>query len=132
MRRRARRAPVDRARLRFRAPPARLRGTLPPLLRASLRPMAIACLRLVTLRPELLSRLPFFRRRIADATRFEADFPYLAIWTSGTSWCKARAGIGDNAASEESCAALCGEPLMRIDHEQEFASRTHDRLTEAM
>ena len=54
-------------------------GTLAPFSRASLKPMAIACLRLLTLRPDPLFRLPFFRRRIADATRFEAERPYLAI-----------------------------------------------------
>lgn len=54
-------------------------GTLPPFSRASLRPMAIACLRLLTVRPDPLFRLPFFRRRIADATRFEAARPYFAI-----------------------------------------------------
>jgi hypothetical protein len=41
--------------------------------------MAIACLRLLTVRPEPLFSDPFLRRRIADATVFEADFPYLAI-----------------------------------------------------
>jgi hypothetical protein len=54
-------------------------GTLAPFSRASLKPIAIACLRLLTLLPELLLRLPFFRRRIADATRFEAARPYFAI-----------------------------------------------------
>ena len=46
-----------------------MRGTLPPFSLASLRPIAIACLRLVTFRPELLLSVPFLRRRIADATR---------------------------------------------------------------
>jgi hypothetical protein len=54
-------------------------GTFPPFSRASLKPIAIACLRLVTLRPDPLLRLPFFLRRIADSTRFEADFPYFAM-----------------------------------------------------
>jgi hypothetical protein len=42
-------------------------GTFSPFSRASLRPMAIACLRLFTVRPErpLLSD-PLLRRRIAD------------------------------------------------------------------
>jgi hypothetical protein len=57
-------------------------GTFAPFSLASLSPMATACLRLVTRRPELLSSVPFFRRRIADATVFEADFPYFAIWRS--------------------------------------------------
>jgi hypothetical protein len=58
------------------------RGTLAPLSRASLRPIAIACLRLVTRRPEPLFNVPFFRRRIADSTFLDADLPYLAIQTS--------------------------------------------------
>jgi hypothetical protein len=45
---------------------------LPPFSRASLNPIAIACLRLVTVRPELLLSVPFFRRLIAEATRFDA------------------------------------------------------------
>ena len=42
--------------------------------------MAIACLRLVTLRPDPLFSVPFFRRRIVDATVRDADFPYFAKW----------------------------------------------------
>jgi hypothetical protein len=70
----------------FRAPPLRdpladdfRDGTFAPLRRASFRPMAIACLRLFTLRPDPLLRLPFLRRRIADSTLFDADRPYFAI-----------------------------------------------------
>ena len=58
------------------------RGTLAPFRLASLRPIAIACFRLFTRPPEPLFSVPFFRRCIADFTRFEADFPYLAIGTS--------------------------------------------------
>jgi len=54
-------------------------GTLAPSFRASLRPMAIACFRLFTLRPDPLLSVPFFFRRIADSTRFDAAFPYFAI-----------------------------------------------------
>jgi hypothetical protein len=54
-------------------------GTLAPLLRASLSPIAIACLRLLTFRPEPLFSVPRFRRRIVDSTFFEADLPYFAI-----------------------------------------------------
>jgi hypothetical protein len=54
-------------------------GTFAPFSRASLKPIAIACLRLVTLRPDPLLSVPFFLRRIADPTRFEADFPYFAM-----------------------------------------------------
>src|SRR5438876_3432834 len=55
------------------------RGTFAPFFRASLRPMAIACFRLFTLRPEPLLRVPFFLRWIADLTRLPAALPYLAI-----------------------------------------------------
>lgn len=56
------------------------RGTLAPFSRASLSPIAIACLRLVTRRPDRpLFNVPFFLRRIADSTRFEAALPYFAI-----------------------------------------------------
>jgi hypothetical protein len=47
-------------------------GTLPPLARASLKPIAIACFRLVTFRPEPLLSVPFFLRDIVDFTRFDA------------------------------------------------------------
>jgi hypothetical protein len=57
-------------------------GTFAPFSRASLSPIAIACLRLVTLRPELLFSVPFFLRRIVERTFFDADFPYFAICTS--------------------------------------------------
>ena len=63
----------DVFRERFRA------GTLAPFSRASLRPIAIACLRLFTVLPDPLLSVPFFRRRIADSTFFDADLPYLAI-----------------------------------------------------
>jgi hypothetical protein len=44
--------------------------------------MAIACLRLVTFRPDPLFSVPFFFRRMADSTFLEADSPYFAITTS--------------------------------------------------
>jgi hypothetical protein len=47
---------------------ARLRGTFSPFSRASLIPMAIACLRLVTLRPPRVLSVPCLRRRAALAT----------------------------------------------------------------
>jgi hypothetical protein len=71
--------------LRFRAVrlrPVLFRGTLAPFLLASLKPMAIACFRLVTLRPEPLFSVPRLRRRIADFTVFDAPLPYFAIDTS--------------------------------------------------
>ena len=54
-------------------------GTLAPFSRASLSPIAIACFRLVTFRPEPLFNVPRFRRRIVDSTFFDADLPYFAI-----------------------------------------------------
>jgi hypothetical protein len=54
-------------------------GTFAPFFLASLRPMAIACLRLFTFPPDPLSRVPFFRRRMADSTLFDADLLYVAI-----------------------------------------------------
>lgn len=57
-------------------------GTFAPFSRASLSPIAIACFRLRTVRPDPLFRVPFFRRRIADSTFLDADFPYLAISTT--------------------------------------------------
>jgi hypothetical protein len=46
----------------------RLRGVFSPFSRASLMPMAIACLRLVTLRPPRVLSVPCLRRRAALAT----------------------------------------------------------------
>ena len=55
-------------------------GTLPPALRASESPIAIACLRLVTFLPERpLRSLPRFISCIDFSTFFEAFFPYFAI-----------------------------------------------------
>jgi hypothetical protein len=55
----------------------RLRGTFAPFFRASDKPIAIACLRLFTVRPLLPDlSVPFFRRRIALSTRFDAALPY--------------------------------------------------------
>jgi len=58
------------------------RGTFAPFFLASLRPIAIACLRLLTRPPEPLFSVPRLRRRIADFTLLDADLPYLAIDTS--------------------------------------------------
>src|SRR5712691_8024326 len=55
-------------------------GTFAPASRASERPMAIACLRLVTRRPERpLFNVPRLRSCIARSTFSAAFFPYLAI-----------------------------------------------------
>ena len=54
----------------------RLGGTLAPFLRASLRPIAIACLRLRTRPPEPERKVPRFRLRIALSTLVDAFFEY--------------------------------------------------------
>src|SRR5262245_1885031 len=54
-------------------------GTFAPFLRASLNPMAMACLRLLTFRPEPLFSVPFFLRRIAESIRLDAAFPYFGM-----------------------------------------------------
>src|SRR5690349_2695422 len=55
-------------------------GTLPPALRASDNPIAIACFLLVTFLPERpLFSFPFFRSCIARLTFFCAVLPYFAI-----------------------------------------------------
>jgi hypothetical protein len=61
-------------------------GTFAPFFRASERPIAIACFRLVTFFPDLPDRsVPFFFSRIAPFTDFCAPFEYLAMieifWT---------------------------------------------------
>jgi len=54
---------------RLRPPPDRFRGTFAPARRASLRPIAIACFRLLTLRPERPDlRVPCLRSCIARFT----------------------------------------------------------------
>src|SRR6185312_4246645 len=55
-------------------------GTFAPERRASERPMAIACLRLFTLRPERpLRSVPLLRSCIARLTLLWAFFPYRAM-----------------------------------------------------
>src|SRR5262245_20777679 len=63
-------------------------GTFAPDSRASERPMAIACLRLVTRLPERpLFSVPRFRSRIARSTFSPAFLPYLAMHTLHTRAC---------------------------------------------
>jgi hypothetical protein len=59
-------------------------GTFAPFSLASLRPIAIACLRLVTFLPDPLLSVPFFLRLMVDLTRLDAAFPYFAIKTPPT------------------------------------------------
>jgi hypothetical protein len=56
-------------------------GTFAPFCLASLNAMAMACLRLLTFRPDPLFSVPFFLRRIVDSTFFDADRPYFAMHT---------------------------------------------------
>src|SRR5215472_4865693 len=61
-------------------PPFFLAGTLPPALRASDRPIAIACLRLFTVLPERpLFSVPCLRSCIAFSTFSDALLPYAAM-----------------------------------------------------
>jgi hypothetical protein len=64
-------------------------GTLPPSRRASDRPIAMACFRLVTFLPEPpLRSVPCLRSCIVFSTLSWAFFPYLlAIQASCTVWC---------------------------------------------
>jgi len=57
-------------------------GTFAPFSRASLRPIAIACFRLFTVRPDPLLSVPVFRRCIADFTLLPAPRLYFAIRSS--------------------------------------------------
>jgi hypothetical protein len=58
-------------------------GTFAPARRASDRPIAIACLRLVTFLPERpLRKVPRLRSRIVFSTLLWAFLPYLAMMVS--------------------------------------------------
>src|SRR4051794_30201785 len=55
-------------------------GTFAPFLRASDRPIAIACFRLLTFLPDFpLFNVPFFFLRIVRLTELPAFLPYFAI-----------------------------------------------------
>jgi hypothetical protein len=57
-----------------------LRGTFPPERRASDKPIAIACFRLVTFLPDFpLLSVPLLRSCMAFSTLSDAFLPYLAI-----------------------------------------------------
>jgi len=60
-----------------------LSGTFPPAALACDRPIAIACLRLVTFWPELLFSFPCFISCMARSTFVAAFCPYLAMGFSG-------------------------------------------------
>jgi hypothetical protein len=68
-------------------------GTFPPSRRASLRPIAIACFRLVTLFPDRPdSSVPRLRSCRARSTLFCAVLPYFAIWDPPLLPCRAAGG----------------------------------------
>src|SRR5690606_21048955 len=90
-------------------------GTFAPFFRASLKPMAIACLRLVTFCPELLFNVPRFFRRTADATVFDAAFPYLAIaFSSRASEAGARGQPADTAGARHARPAHDARTIERL------------------
>jgi hypothetical protein len=71
-----------------------LRGTRAPERRASDRPMAIACLRLVTFRPERpLFNVPRFRSCIAFSTFLDAPLLYFLAMI-GTPFVRSTVAIG--------------------------------------
>jgi hypothetical protein len=66
-------------------------GTFAPFFRASERPIAIACLRLLTVRPlRPLSSVPCLRRRIALSTLSCAFLPYRAMPCLRGEWPRGR------------------------------------------
>jgi nicotinamidase-related amidase len=83
------------------------RGTLAPFSRASLNAIAIACLRLLTLRPDPLLSVPFFRRRMADSTFFDADLPYFAMGDPPGSFVASHAAIVQIACSPSVRIGMC-------------------------
>jgi hypothetical protein len=65
----------------------RFRGTFPPARRASDKPIAIACLRLVTFLPDRpLFSVPRFRSCIAFLTFCDAFLPYFAMSPPCSRW----------------------------------------------
>jgi len=70
----------EELRLRDRDDDERFRGTLAPFFRASDNPMAMACLRLLTVLPlRPLFSDPRFIRCMADFTFLPAEAPYLRL-----------------------------------------------------
>jgi hypothetical protein len=86
-------------------------GTLAPDLRASESPIAIACLRLLTLRPERpLFSVPFLRFFIARLTLLDAFLEYfLAIGISpGCTELIRATGDGSGDATQSAAQAIAG------------------------
>src|SRR6516165_237098 len=81
-----------------------LRGTFFPSLRASERPMAMACLRLVTFFPLLpLLRVPRLRLRIARSTSLEAPREFVVPWFNSL---LIRAGVNTRSAARATASRL--------------------------
>ena len=85
-------------------------GTFPPARRASDRPIAIACLRLVTFLPERpLRSLPCLRSSIALLTFACAFLPYFAMsFLRFASWTVLRDGIRRRARGREPASDPAG------------------------
>jgi len=89
---------------------------LPPSLRASDNPIAMACFLLVTFFPDPLFRVPSLRSCIAFLTFCCAFFPYLAIssphfFTFGKSSNGVGVGLGTGSGSGTGVAVPLGEGL---------------------
>ncbi|MBR2117552.1 MAG: hypothetical protein IJ935_02565 [Afipia sp.] len=75
-------------------------GTFLPSFRASERPIAIACFRLVTFLPNPpLFNVPFFRLCIARATFFAAPFEYFRAIVVSAMDCRIRISARNGACS---------------------------------
>lgn len=98
-------------------------GTFAPFFLASLKPMAMACFRLVTRRPDPLLSVPRLRRRMADSTRFCADLPYLAIVPLGVF------NAGENARPGLRWSALVAGRTILAGQQPEWAARYQSTIT---
>jgi hypothetical protein len=73
-------------------------GTLPPSRLASERPIAMACLRLVTFWPDRpLRSVPAFSSFMARSTLADAFFPYLGM---GPPWLRVRVGLSGRSVAD--------------------------------
>lgn len=112
---------------------ARLRGTFSPFARASLKPMAIACLRLVTLRPPRVLSVPCFRRRAALAT---VELAFLLYFLPDDFRLDLRAAIGtspERLISTTHAEVARGAPLQQswiecVPEKRDAASRSRKRM----
>ena len=96
------------------------RGTFAPFSRASLSPIAIACFRLFTVRPEPLLSVPFFLRCIADSTRLLAALPYLAMRFADA---KAVLTVHDQLMASTQCHVRFQKPTVTLTPAPEADTR---------